>query len=112
VTLTLREGFATGSRVTVAVAVAAVLFGLFSLNAPGLAAALLVLLLGFSAGNRLLMALGILCLLGFVGHFYYSLHANLLEKSALMAVTGVCLLAAHFVLRRLPSSGTVETGHA
>ena len=38
-------------------------------SAPGLASALLILLLGFAAGNRLLIALGILSLLGFVVAF-------------------------------------------
>ena len=33
-------------------------------------------------------ALGILSLLGFVSHFDYSLHATLLEKSGILAVTG------------------------
>ena len=74
---------------------------LVSLTAPGLASALLILLLGFAAGNRLLAALGILSLLGFVTHFYYSLHATLLEKSGILAVTGLALLAAWFVLRRI-----------
>lgn len=111
--LAIREEFAPGSRGFAASIGAALLFGLFSLNAPGLASALLVLLLGFSAGNRLLMALGILSLLGFVTHFYYSLHANLLEKSGLLAVTGLALLAVHALLRGgFLSSGETEAGHA
>jgi hypothetical protein len=98
--LCLREGFAARSRATASAASGALLFGLLALNAPGLASALLILLLGFAAGNRILMALGVLSLLGFVAHFYYSLHATLLEKSGLLAATGLCLLAAHFILRR------------
>ena len=90
---------------------AALLLGLISLKAPGLASALLVLLLGFAAANRLLMALGILSLLGFVTHFYYSLHATLLAKSGLLAATGLCLLAAHMVIRRLPAEGG-DASHA
>jgi uncharacterized membrane protein len=70
------------------------------MNAPGLGSALLILLLGFAAGNRILMAFGVLSLLGFVGHFYYSLHSTLLAKSGLLAATGLCLLTAHFFLRR------------
>jgi hypothetical protein len=109
--LTLREGHAPASPVTVAVAGGALLLALFSLGAPGLASALLILLLGFAAGNRLLMALGVLGLLGFASHFYYSLHATLLAKSGLLAVTGLALLAAHLVLRRWPSEAAVP-GHA
>jgi uncharacterized membrane protein len=111
VMLTLREGRPATSRVTLAVAAGAVLLGLFSLGAPGLASALLILLLGFAAGNRLLMALGVLALFGFASHFYYSLHATLLAKSGLLAITGLCLLAAHAVILRLPSKAA-EPGHA
>ncbi|HYD38672.1 MAG TPA: DUF4401 domain-containing protein [Allosphingosinicella sp.] len=91
-------------------AAAALVFGLVSLAAPGLASAVLVLLLGFAAGNRILAALGILALLGFVAHFYYSLHATLLEKSGILALTGLVLMAAHFLL--LPRAFPPEADHA
>jgi hypothetical protein len=103
ISLCRREGHGPGSRIGLAAIGGAILFGLLALNAPGLATAMLVLLLGFAAGNRVLMALGILGLFLFVGHFYYSLHATLLEKSGLLAVTGVVLLGAWFLLKR---SGT------
>lgn len=109
--LSLREG--RGSRLSGFAVGVAVLVALLSLAAPGLASALLILLLGFAAGSRILVALGILSLLGFVAHFYYSLHATLLEKSGILAVTGLVLLAAHLLLRRLfPASGAAEAGHA
>jgi hypothetical protein len=111
VILSLREGNASTSRVALAAAGGALLLGLFSLGAPGLASALLILLLGFAGGNRLLMAVGLLSLFGFAGHFYYSLHSTLLAKSGLLAVTGLCLLAAHWVVRSLPSEAS-ELGHA
>lgn len=97
--LALRAGYASSSRTFLSAVGAALLVGLLSLEAPGLASALLILLLGFAAGNRLLMALGVLSLLGFVAHFYYSLQATLLEKSGLLALTGILLIAAWFVLR-------------
>ena len=90
---------------------AALALGVVSLAAPGLASALVVLLLGFAAGNRLLLALGVLSLLGFVSHFYYSLHATLLEKSALLAASGAVLLAAHWALGRFAAGGG-EAGDA
>lgn len=99
VLLCLREGHALESRTTLAAAGAALLLGLISLKATGLASALLILLLGFAAGSRILMALGILALLGFVSHFYYSLEWTLLDKAGTLAVAGICLLAAWFVLR-------------
>jgi uncharacterized membrane protein len=107
------EGFRPDSRVALAAAGSALVIGLFGLGAPGLVSALLILLLGFAAGNRLLMALGVLSLLGFVSHYYYSLHATLLEKSGLLAATGLVLLAAWFVLRRgLASAAPAEASHA
>lgn len=111
VILSRREGHSSTGRVTLAAAGGALLLGLFSLGAPGLASALLILLLGFAAGNRLLMALGVLGLFGFASHFYYSLHATLLAKSGLLAATGLCLLAAYVIIRRLPASAA-EAGHA
>jgi hypothetical protein len=111
--LARREGVRPGSPVFAIALGGAVVLAAFSVTAPGLASALLILLLGFAAGNRIVAALGVLSLLGFVTHFYYSLHASLLAKSGLLAVTGLCLLAAHFLLRRcLPSTPALEAGHA
>jgi hypothetical protein len=111
IALSRREG--RGSRISALALGVAILVALLSLTAPGLASALLILLLGFAAGSRILAALGILSLLGFVAHFYYSLHATLLEKSGILAVTGLGLLATHFALRRLlPAVGEEDPGHA
>lgn len=113
IALVRREGVAPASPIGLTAGAAALVLGLASLAAPGLASALLILLLGFAVGNRLLVALGILSLLGFVTHFYYSLHATLLEKSGILAMTGLCLLAIWFALGRVsPSSGTGDPGHA
>ena len=108
--LAAREGHGPGSMTGMAAIGAAVLFGLLALNAPGLTTALLVLLLGFAAGNRILLALGIIGLFLFVGHFYYSLHAPLLAKSGMLALTGVLLLGAWLLLRR--NTPATEAAHA
>lgn len=110
VALSRREGLEPTGRASLAAVGGALLFGLLSLPAPGLASASLVLLLGFAVGNRILVALGVLSLLGFVAHFYYSLESSLLAKSGILAVTGLCLLAAHFALAR--RSAATEAGHA
>jgi len=110
--LAAREGVARGSRLFLAVAGGAVLVALISIWAPGLAAALLILLLGFDAGSRLLQAVGILSLLGFVSHFYYSLNATLLAKSGLMALAALLLLGLHLALRRLPAPPPLEPADA
>ena len=106
--LARRPGLAPTSRTGLAAAAAAFLVGLLSLGMPGLASALIVLLLGFAAGSRLLVAIGVLSLLGFVSHFYYSLHLTLLEKSGLLALTGLVLLAATLMLRRGRAEGPTD----
>jgi hypothetical protein len=111
--ITLREEARGAGRISAYCVGAALLFGLLSLKAPGLASAALILLLGFAAGSRILVALGILSLLGFVTHFYYSLQASLLEKSGILALTGLFLLGAHFAMRfSFPPSDAADPEHA
>ncbi|MCB2043518.1 MAG: DUF4401 domain-containing protein [Rhodoferax sp.] len=71
-----------------------------SLPAPGIVACLLVVLLGFSNGNRLLVGAGIVALGFYMGGYYYLLHATLLEKSVVLLVTGLVLLGARWVILR------------
>lgn len=84
----------------------AVLVALASLAAPGLAPAVAILVLGYANGNRVLTGLGILVLLGYLSHYYYSLEMTLLAKSALLAGAGCALLLARLALHRLwPAAG-------
>jgi len=89
-----RLGVVAAGLPGIAAHLAAILAALASFAAPGLSSALLVLLVGFGIGNRLLAGLGIAALLGFLSHYYYALHATLLAKSMVLAVTGAVLLAA------------------
>lgn len=73
---------------------------LISLQAPGVGPAAAILVVGFANGNRVLAGLGVIALLGYLSHYYYALHATLLEKSVLLAGAGLVLLAARFALRR------------
>lgn len=109
VRLLRREGIPLGSRPAAAALGAALLLALASLEAPGLAPALVVLLVGFAAGSRELTGLGIVALLAFLARFYYALHATLLEKSLLMVALGAALLLAWALVRRAwPSAGDAE----
>lgn len=110
--LTLREEAHGAGRISPYTVGAAIGLGLLSLEAPGLASALLILLLGFAAGSGILAALGILSLLGFVAHFYYSLQASLLEKSGILALTGLFLLGAHFAMRFVFPPWATDPDHA
>lgn len=89
----------------------ALLLALISLKAPGVGPAAAILVVGFANGNRVLAGLGIFALLGYLSHYYYALHATLLEKSALLAAAGLALLAARFALRRWWPAQT-ESPHA
>lgn len=100
VRLLAREGLALGSgqgRIGLA---GALILGAASLKAPGVGPAAAILVVGYANGNRVLAGLGIAALLGYLSHYYYSLQATLLEKSAILAGTGLALLAARLVLHR------------
>jgi hypothetical protein len=79
----------------------ALLLMALTIPAHGLAAALLLVVLGFAAANRVLGGLGLLALVSFLAHYYYSMHETLLFKSAILLATGATLLAARYLIGRL-----------
>jgi uncharacterized membrane protein len=100
VLLLQREGVApTSGPGAIALAGAAIL-GLASFKAPGVGPAAAILVIGYANGNRLLAGLGVIGLLGYLAHYYYVLHATLLEKSILLACAGLALLAVRLALHR------------
>lgn len=72
-----------------------------SFPAHGFAAAFLVLIIGFAAGNRILSVLGLLALLSFLSHYYYQMRETLLFKSLILGQTGFLLLAGRLGMRKL-----------
>lgn len=86
----------------------ALLLVLVSLEAPGIAAGVCVILLGFSQGNHRLTGIGIAALLLYAGHYYYALEVTLLVKSQVLAATGLTLLLVRWLFNRLisPDSGS------
>ena len=80
--------------------VGAIILAVATLKAPGIGPAAAILVIGFANGNRILVGLGITALLGYLSHYYYSLQITLLEKSAVLACTGVALLVARLALHR------------
>ena len=90
---------------------AVVLLMLPALRAPGLIGALIVLLLGFRRGNRLLMGMALLFLAVFLSAYYYHLSISLLMKSAALAGSGAVLLALRWLLlKQWPAQG-VDHAH-
>ncbi len=93
--------------------VGAIILAIATLKAPGIGPAAAVLVIGFANGNRVLAGLGILALLAYLSHYYYLMQITLLEKSAVLAATGVALLAARLALLRYwPASKSEEVPHA
>jgi hypothetical protein len=79
---------------------ATVLLGLFT--APGILAAMGLLVLGYARREGFLVGLGALSLAGFIVMFYYDLDINLGIKSAVMAGSGLVLLLSRTVLAKRP----------
>ena len=108
-----REAVDQSSRGGVCILAAAGILALTTLKAPGLAPAVLILLIGYGNGNLALLGLGVAALLGYLSFYYYSLETTLLYKSVLMATTGLGLLVARVILQRVllaqPARGE---GHA
>jgi len=73
---------------------------LVSFYAPGVGQGLVVLLLGFAIGHRLVMGLGVFSLLMGIGSYYYWLDATLLTKALTLLVLGGVLLALRWALGR------------
>lgn len=78
-----------------------------ALDAPGLLAALIVLLLGFRHANRLLLGIAVVFLAIFLSAFYYTLSLTLLLKSLALIGSGMALLGLRWLVRRSTHSGEV-----
>ena len=92
--------------------VGAVILAVATLKAPGIGPAAAVLVIGFANGNRVLAGFGILALLGYLSHYYYALQITLLEKSAVLAGTGIALLALRWALLRYWPATKEGASHA
>ena len=81
-----------------------------SFQAQGLLTGVMVILLGFSASNRVLLGLGIITLLYFISNYYYSLQNTLLDKSIILSILGIALLAGRFIMLKLLPEQSMEKG--
>lgn len=90
----------TNSLVSIVTLASALIIGIVSLEANGITAGLMILLLGFSSSNRTLMGLGVVSLLFYISSYYYLIDVTLLEKAMTLFVFGVVLLLIRWVLIR------------
>jgi len=79
---------------------AAAAVGALSVEAPGIATGLMIVLLGYAAANRVLAGIGLAALVFYLSAYYYTLEESLLYKSAVLAATGLVLLASRWLMLR------------
>lgn len=107
-----RAGAAPLGRTAVTALGGTLLMVAVSLQAPGVAAGLCILLLGYAHGNRVLAGLGGAALLLYASGYYYELDVTLLVKAQALAATGAVLLTLRWLLLRWlslpPASGHGE----
>ncbi|MCL1137065.1 DUF4401 domain-containing protein [Shewanella pneumatophori] len=97
------------SRIGLFCLIGLVLSAALSLVMTGLITALLILLMGFYLGERLLFALGVLGILSFIGWYYYSLQLPLLDKSLWLVALGSMLLLAKVLMIKFIPTSQVQT---
>lgn len=107
-----RDNIQLHSRTGMIAIGAALLLGILSFVAHGMVTALLILLLGFASGNRVLMGLGLLALGGFLSYYYYQLQHTLLFKSLVLALSGAVLLGIWLALQKYFPLANKENPHA
>jgi len=107
VVVLLRRLTALSSRSGLIAIAAATLVMAASFQAPGLAQALLILIVGFAVANRVMTGLGLLAFGSFLSHYYYQMQETLLTKSLLLLGLGALLL-----LGRLAASYWLPTPSA
>lgn len=79
----------------------ALIFAAVAFNIAGLYIAVMIMVLGFASGHRLLIGSGIVFLLFCISHYYYVLNTTLLMKSISLLVLGIVLIGLYWCLPKL-----------
>ena len=87
-----------GSPQGIGALLGALALGVASLEANGITAGIMLLLLGFSSRHSLLMGLGTLALLFYLSSYYYLLDTTLLQKSFTLVILGALLMICRWGL--------------
>lgn len=101
--LLVRNGYRLNDRIAIAAFAATGVVFIASLEANGITAGIMVMLLGFAGGNRVLTGLGIAATLFYVSSWYYMTDTTLLVKSQTLLATGLVLLLARWLLLNIVS---------
>lgn len=106
-----RHGHKLSDPVTIAALIGTIILTVISIEARGITVGMLILILGFSGSNRVLMGLGIASLLFYISSYYYLLDITLLEKSQTLLIVGLALFATRWLLLRIvPADKEVPHG--
>jgi uncharacterized membrane protein len=96
-----RYGQRIFGRISIAALLGTLLLCGVSMKVQGITTGMVILLLGFSGSNRVLLGLGIVSLLFYISSYYYLLDATLLVKSQTLLVVGVALLVLRWFMSTL-----------
>lgn len=90
----------------VALLVGAIALALLWLRAPGIAVGLALALIGFAVSRPALLVAGLAGVAVYLWRYYYQLDVPLLQKAQWLALSGVALLLARLVYRRMAGRAT------
>ena len=93
-----RHGRHISQRIAIPAILGALLLCAVSMKVQGLTVGMVIMLLGFSGANRVLLGSGIVSLLFYISSYYYLLDATLLAKSKTLLIVGVVLLLLRWLL--------------
>lgn len=96
-----------------AAALAVALVAMACWRAPGVIAGVLVMLVAFSRGRRVLMCAAMLATTAYLCELYYQLGQTLAEKSLALALTGALLLLVRWAVKKFwPPTPQVHQGES
>ncbi len=86
------------ARLSITALLGALLLCIASMEVQGITIGMVIMLLGFSGANRVLLGLGIVSLLFYISSYYYLLDTTLLDKSQSLFVVGLALLLIRWLM--------------
>lgn len=100
-----RWGQAISGRLAITALMGTLLLCAVSMEAKGITVGMVIMLLGFAGGNRVLLGLGIVSLLFYISSYYYLLDTTLLAKAQTLLIVGLVLLAVRWLMLRITPGG-------
>jgi len=98
-TIVKKIGYTLFSNVSLFIYSSTIIFIMSTLQAPGITASFLVILLGFSSGDKIIQGTGISFLVWYTSNYYYFMNISLLDKSLSLITTGIILLIIRYIIR-------------